>query len=156
MDNTAQQQINSLSGSLPLILIELDHPDLEEPLRFASNTENVVSNSNTYTAASFDLSLPNQPEGGYPTASLTCANIPEFATSYIAETNGGAGSTLRILQVLSSSPNTIQYDITLYCNEIHISRKTLTASLGFESLLSNPLTRYRYTPQKSPGIFTSV
>jgi hypothetical protein len=156
VDSATQTAVNSLSGSLPIILVELDHPNLAEPIRFAQNTENIVSNSNTYTAAGFDMQLPSMPEGGYPLASISADNVPGWAMDYINETNGGAGSTLRIMQVMADSPNTIQYDITLYVSEIHITRKTLTAKLGFEYLLGLPLTRWRYTPQKAPGLFANV
>ena len=49
------------------ILLEIAHTDMSATLRFVNNTEDVVSNGDTYTAFPFLIDFPPAPVGGQET-----------------------------------------------------------------------------------------
>lgn len=137
----------------PLILLEIYHDDLPEPVRVVNDTQDVTSNGNTYIAMAFAITLPDQQEEGIPRATLTIDNVGKMITDVIEETNGASGASVRIMMVLRSNPNVIEYDITLSMVSVTITQKTVTANLGYEDIMNRKTFNVLYTPASHPGLY---
>lgn len=53
---------DAASDEIALVLVVLEHADWPGPLRLVANTEDVVSNGDTYSAAGFEIAMPDQLE----------------------------------------------------------------------------------------------
>jgi hypothetical protein len=54
-----KERVGALSGDAPSYLLEISHPQLAVPIRICNDTQDIVSNGNTFTAMGFRVSLPD-------------------------------------------------------------------------------------------------
>lgn len=149
-----QQQTNATGGEQgAVILLEICHPMLEAPVRIIGDTQDLVSNGNTYTACAFQLTLPDDVDQRYPRAQLSIDNIGEELTQWLEASGGGDGATCRIMQVLREDPNHLEADITLDMTSLHLDHLVVTADLGFEDVLDLPAVAVAYRPEITPELF---
>lgn len=137
----------------PLILLDITHPGLTEPARVVNDTADVVSFGNTYTALAFDIALPDDPEEGLPRAMLAIDNVGRVLTQWIESSNGGRGAKVRIMQILRSNPNVIEWEVTLDLSNVRLDAQRITGTLSYEDLLNRPAVMLWYRPETAPGIF---
>jgi hypothetical protein len=141
------------SGDPPIVLMEIAHPSLVSPVRIVNDTQSIVSNGNTYVALAFSVTLPDEQEGKLPKAQIAIDNIGRELMQWLDTSNGGAGASVRFMQVRRSVPDTIEYEITLELSSIRATSKIVSGELGFESFLDRPAVAVRYDPQSAPGLF---
>ena len=149
----AREAMNSTSGEAPVYLLEIDHADLTAPVRVCNDAQDITSVGNVYTAMPFRITLPSEPEQGLPTAQLSIYNICRALIIWLEGSNGGEGSTVRIMQVMRSTPNVIEFDVTLWLNNVSADLMEVTGTLGFENLLDKPAVALSYRPDVAPGLF---
>jgi len=137
----------------PLILLEINHPDLTTPIRVVNDRQDLVSNGNTFIAMAFRAALPSEPEKGLPKARLAMDNVGKELVTWIDGSNGGEGATVRMMQVLRSNPDNLEVDITMDLSDVTMDSLEVTATLGFEDLLNRPAVMLSYRPDKAPGVF---
>lgn len=141
------------ANEAPLILLEINHPDLTAPVRVVNDTQDVISNGNTYIAFPFRCTLPDDFEGQASKARLSINNVGKDLMYWIETTNGGSGSTCTFKQILRSVPNTVEWSITMNLFNVNVTMQEISAELGFENLFSRPAIKMQYRPDNSPGIF---
>lgn len=150
----ANKQISKVSGGeLPITLLEITHSDLALPIRVVNDRADVTFETNAYTALGFDIKLPTDLQTGLPRASLSVDNVGRELVEWLEISNGGAGTSVRIIQILRSDTSTIEYDITMTLSNIVVTPATITGELGFEDLLNVPAVTILYTPITAPGLF---
>lgn len=89
-----------------LLLITIDHPTFTTPIRVVNNTEDVVSNGNTFVALPFEAVLPTP---GTPTTTLKIDNVDrEITDALIAadQADGKPSVTLEI--VVAQRPDVVE------------------------------------------------
>lgn len=149
-----RRTINSTGAKeSPLLLLEITHPDLATPLRVVNDLQDLVSNANTYTALPFRARLPDDLEQGLPRAELSVDNIGKELVQWLEASGGGQGASCRMMQVMRSAPNVIEFEITLDLTDLHMNATEVTGVLGFENLLARPMCTWIYKPETSPGLF---
>jgi hypothetical protein len=122
---------DAVTEEIPLVLAELDHHGWGQPLRLVANTENVVSNGKTYTAAGFEIAMADQVEGhnGEMRFSLVDADTSTLAllrtTSDVIE--------VTVSWVLASDPDTV------YAGPIDAEIRAAEGQFG---MISGALTTY--------------
>jgi hypothetical protein len=137
----------------PLILLEIDHADLDEPVRVVNDTVNVTSNGNEYIAFPFKCILPDDFESQIPKARLSIVNVGRELMYWIETTSGGQGSTCTFKQILRSNPDLIEWQITMNLYNVQVNMQEISAELGFENLFSKPAISRQYRQDNSPGLF---
>jgi len=154
LSTTARKKVNSTAANeLPLQLLEIDHPSLITPARLVNDTQDITHNGSVFTALGFKLTLPDDLSQGTPRASLAVDNVGRELTDFIESSGGGKDATVRIILVLRSDPNTIEWEITLSLNNVNMNMLEVSGELGFEDMLNRPASTVTYTPRVAPGIF---
>jgi hypothetical protein len=137
----------------PLILLEIDHPDLPSPVRVVNDTLNLTSNGNEYIAFPFNCILPDDYENRLPRAILSISNVGRDLMQWLETSDGGNGATARFQQVMRSRPNQIEWEITMSLFNVTANNLEVSAELGFENLFAKPASSISYRPENSAGLF---
>lgn len=137
----------------PIILLTINHPDLNDPIRVVNDTDNITSNGVEYIAFPFNLSLPDDHENRLPRARLSIANVGRDLMFWLETTDGGNGSTATFQQIMRSRPNQIEWEITMSLFNVAATNIEVSAELGFENLFAKPAVSINYRPENSAGLF---
>lgn len=137
----------------PLVLLEINHPALSEPVRVVNDTQDLTSNGHTFIACPFRYVLPDDFENQLPKARLVVDNIGRDLMYWIETSGGGAGSAVKMMQVMRSRPDTIEWSISMNLYNVQATMQEVSAELGFENLFAKPAISLQYRPDNSPGIF---
>ncbi len=152
-DNARRQMLATSAEEALLELVEITHPDLAIPVRLVNDNENITAAGNEYIACRFGLSRPDDVGQQTPTARLSVDNIGRELTQWLEVSNGGKGAKCRIMAVLRSSPDVIEFDMTLDLTGLSINNATVDGQLGFQNTLMQPAVTVRYDPLTSPGLW---
>lgn len=136
-----------------LVLCEITHPDLSEPIRVVNDTQNVTIQDAEYVACPFQLTWPDDVDQQQPKGQLQVDNIGRELTQWLEYSNGGKGAKCRLMQALRSDPSVLEYDITLDLTDISIDNQAVTGTLGYLNTMSIPAVALRFDPATSPGLF---
>jgi hypothetical protein len=148
-----KRQLNQINPSdRELYLLEINHTTLLQPIRLVSDNQDVVSNSNNYLACAFSITIPDDGNGRVPTAQLEIDNTSRMLSVWIEKLMGGYGLTATIKIVKANNPNLVEYQITLDFNNISVTSKKITGTLGFEDTLNKPAISYNYRPEFFKGL----
>lgn len=151
---SARRNLLATSADEPfLVLLEITHPELEVPVRVVNDTQNITVQGNEFIACPFEITLPDDVDQQTPKAKLSVDNIGRELTQWLEYSRGGKDAKCRILQVMRSDPDVIEYDITLDMSGISIDNLSVSAELGFQNTLMLPAVAVRYDPLTSPGLF---
>ena len=150
----ARENLLATSADEPfLVLLEITHADLAVPIRVVNDTQNITLNGIEYIGCPFNVTLPDDVAGQMPQAQLEVDNIGRDLTQWLEFSRGGQGARCRIMQVMRSDPNTIEFDMTLDLTNMKITNETVSGSLGFENILNRTGTIPTFTPQNAPGLW---
>ena len=150
----ARENLLATSANEPfLVLLEITHADLAVPVRVVNDTQNLTSNEIEFIGCPFNVTLPDDVAGQMPQAQLEVDNIGRDLTQWLEYSRGGQGARCRIMQVMRSDPNTIEFDMTLDLTNMKITNETVSGSLGFENMLNRTGTIPTFTPQNAPGLW---
>jgi hypothetical protein len=146
--------INSIEAEeFPLLLLEIDHPDLDTPIRVVNDMQDITHLGNVFTAIAFRASLPDDREESLPKAILSIDNIDKDLVGWLELADGGVGATCRMLQIMRSDPDVIEFEITMNFTNVSMNNLEVRAELTYEDLLNRPGILYEYRPYNSPGLF---
>lgn len=137
----------------PLILLEIDHPELTHPVRVVNDMTDVTSNGDIYIAFPFRCVLPDDFENQLPKARLSIDNVSRDLMFWIETTGGGQGSTATFKQIMRSNPNLIEWQIQMSLFNVTVNMQEISAELGFENLFGKPAVTFKYRPDNSPGLW---
>lgn len=146
--------VNSVSATeFPLILVEIDHSGLTEPVRVVNDQQDITHNGDLFQAMNFSIKIPNQPETGRVGAKITIDNIGKELISWLEVSNGGSGSTAKLIQVLRSVPNVTEAEYNLYLTNISIDANVVSATLSYTDIYNQTCFPYVYNVHTAPGLF---
>lgn len=150
----ANKKINAVSADeLPVLLLEITHPDLAVPIRVINDNADIIFETNQYVALAFRASLPDDIAGKLPRATLTVDNVGKEMVSWLEGSAGGQGAQCRLVQILRSDPATIEWEITMDLDNLTINMLEVSGELGFDDLLNKPGVTLVYRPSVAPGLF---
>ena len=145
--------LSSSTAEVPLLLMDIEHPDLTQPIRVATDKADVVSGGNTYVGIPLDVALPQDRSDETPAVSIGMGNVSPETVKALREIQGDdVQVTLRA--VLASNPDHTQagpYVFTLTSAQWDSIR--INGQIGYEQLLNQVLPAYDITPQNLPGSF---
>jgi hypothetical protein len=94
------------TGTAWLVLITVDHPDLDTPIRVTSDGVDTISQGNVFAPFPFEVTLPDDVEGRAPQALL---KIDNTSLEVIALLRGLASPPVLTLQIVrSADPDVIE------------------------------------------------
>jgi hypothetical protein len=151
---TAKRKLNATGADeIPRTLLEISNPALPQPIRVVNDNMDLVSNGDLYVAFEFDAVLPDDTQGKLPRAKLVMDNAGEDLTEWLDTSRGGAGSSVRFIQVLRSNPDNIEWEITMDLTNLDVSWTQVSGDLGFENLINQAAVCLTYTPETAPGLY---
>lgn len=142
----------SQTGEIFLVILEIDHPDLAQPIRVVNNNEAIVSNGDTYLATAFSFILPAQEDGKISNSSLTIDNVDRTIVEVIRTIT--SFPTVAASVILASDPDVIEagpFDFQL--RNVNYNRNSVTGDLIYESFLRDNLGTVKYKNINFPGLF---
>lgn len=152
--NAGRRNVLATSADEPLItLIEIMHPGLTVPARFANDTVDIVVEGNTFVACRFDVTLPDDQGEQVPSARIEVDNVGRELTYWLEASGGGKGAKCRLIMVLRSSPSNLEFDMTMDLAGLAITNERVAGDLGFKNTLMQPAVTVRYDPTTAPGVF---
>ena len=137
----------------PLILLEINHPALSEPVRVINDNDALTSNGKTFIACPFTCELPDDFADQLPRASLVVDNVGRDLMYWIENSGGGEGSTATFSQVMRSRPDLVEWSITMNLYNVTADVQHVSAELGFENLFGRPAVQMCFRPETAPGIY---
>lgn len=150
----ARRQLHTTcSDDPPLVLLEITHPNLPDPVRVVGDTQDLISNGQVYAAMGFRVRLPDEVQGQQPRAELAVDNVGRELMRWVEQSAGGRNARVRLMQVLRSHPDNIEWEISMYLNNLRATATEVSGELGFPRLLDVPAVQMRADPQTMPGIF---
>lgn len=148
-----REDVGSTSGTAPLYLLEITHDQLAVPIRVVADTQDLISNGDTYTAYAFGISLPDDRAGQLPRANLVIDNLGQELTQWLDASGGGRGAQVRIMQVMRDAPDVIEYETTLDLLNVGQSLARISGELGYDDTLNQAGLAATYRPDNCPAIF---
>lgn len=137
----------------PLLLLEINHAALPQPVRVIQDNLDLISNGVNYIACQFRCELPDDFEGQMPRAQLSIDNIGRDLMYWIETSGGGSGSTVTFRQVMRSRPDLVEWMITMNLYNVVATFKEVSGDLGFDNLFGRPAIACTYRPDTAPGVF---
>lgn len=144
------------SGDPLLVLAEITHSTLLEPIRIVQDDQDVIHGGNIFTALPFRITLPAREGGTLPTASLEVDNVSSVLGDFAEYIATSESAQLHLMQVFRSLPDVIEWEAFLTANTITIDPMVFKAQIGMDIMLDRPATMRRYDPHYFPGLFTTA
>lgn len=146
-------ELTADGGYSPIILLEIHHADLREPIRVVNDNQDFLHNGETYQAFRFEVALPNDEQNQLPQATLLMDNVGGELTRWLYETRGGLGASAVIKQVTRDAPDDVEIEYSLNLSNVKVSSTRVSGKLSFENVLNTPAVRVRYQTDTAPGLF---
>lgn len=142
-----------------LRLLEINHDDWAQPFRLAQNTNDVVSDGNTYSQWPFQIEPPNDSAAEVAQVTLQLDNTDRSilrALRSLRLTPGKTFASVTFFLVLASDKDTVVGDTYVFqLRQVQsYNAHTLSCVLLFDAVLSEMVPADRMTPAKNPGLFT--
>lgn len=149
------------SGVVVLMLLDIEHEDLETPIRIVNNTEDVVSSGNLYTAVGFEVRLPDDRDGTPRGAKIQIDNTTQWLTPTVRTLFGEFLVTIRIAIPTDAESVPPEYDgieieyLPMQLTSLRMNETTVEASLSYENLVNDPWPPDTFNPTHFPTLFWS-
>lgn len=147
-----QAALASETDKIFLVLLEVQHADLTEPVRLVDNTTDIVSDTHTYTAFPFYARMPDDQDDREPVAEIVVDNVTRELIDEIRNIQSDLTVVLKV--VLADSPSTIEWGpVEMEVQSISYDAEAITFQLGMQAFSREPFPYKAFTPVKFPGLF---
>lgn len=134
-----------------LVLLVIDHPQITEPIRLVSNTENIVSNGHTYVGFPFEITLFNE-DDQTPSAQIRVQNVDRRIGEVVRSLRSTASVAISV--VLASDPDTVELDwIQAELRDVEGDAIAVSATISGQDYTTEPWPARRATSDILPGLF---
>lgn len=148
----AEEIARSLSPTdVVLFALEIRHPDIPTPARVVNDAVDHTIGGETYAALRFDAAPISDEEGRPPRAELQIDNVGQVLTEWLERAQGGAGATVRAMQVLART-HEVEWEMTVSVLNVEV-RERIHVRLGWDPLLNRVAVVPRHDRYTSPGAF---
>ena len=146
-----RQRVTDTSGVL--VLLELTAPSLGATLRLVNDTQDWVSNGQTYIGFPFRFQPPEDTAGQSPRGAIEIDNIGRGITADLESWQPGQVLNARLMVADRADPHTYMVDMPLPIMRVTTNESVARAEGGWDMLLRQQVSRLRYTPYVAPGMF---
>jgi hypothetical protein len=138
-------------SDLPLVLLEIDHSSLSDPILVVNNKENITSNGEEYIGFPFEIVLPDSKEDSPPTSKLRIDNISREIGQAIRLISTPPSVTIRVVR--QDTPDVIEAEFAgMYMTNVSYDAFSVEADLMFEDLTREPYPYLTF----SPALFRNI
>lgn len=155
-----EEVFGQTTGEVYATLITLDHDDLDEPLRLASDLKDTLSNGSKgiisqtreFIFFPFELIPPGEDGERVPTGKLRMDNVSREIILAVREISSPVDVTIEIVRV--SDPDTIEVLISGFqLRNIRGDALTVEGELSTTQFDLEPFPSGRFTASSFPGLF---
>ena len=144
----------SVVAFLTCVVIESD--ELASPLYFIQNNVDVVSSayngSQTYLAANFKVTLPNQEESTVQDSSISISGVNRQVIEAVRSIT--TAPTVRTFVIREDTPDDIELGPFIFkLRNISYNKDTVSGSLLYEYTLRNNISTVTINSRSFPGLF---
>ena len=132
--------------------LEIKHPDLATPVRVVHDAAERTIGGQRYAPAAFRVRLAPDVDRRTPRAEIAVDNAGRILTRWLDASTGGAGATVRVMQVLAATA-AVEWEITLDVMRLRVTQREVVAEIGYAPLFDRPAVTARYDPTSFPGLF---
>lgn len=145
------QRVTDADGIL--VMLELSAPSFGATLRLVNDTQDWISNGETYVGFPFRFKLPDDTAGQVPRAQLEIDNVGREMTADLEtlQPNEIITATIRIAD--RATPDAIYQTIPLPITRVSATPSVVTATCGPDYIMRQACVRLRANPFTLPGIF---
>lgn len=150
-----QQMMAQEAADVFLVLAEITHPDLSQPIRIVNNTEDIDYNGYTWIALPFRPELPSDREDEIPAVTITIDNVDQRVVQAVRQIQSPAQFNLEVVRV--DDQGTVHGEIgpmNFLLQQVTYDALTVRGTLGYESnVLDEPAMAIAFGPSVAPGLF---
>jgi len=141
----------SPESDLYLVLLTIEHPDLDSPIHVVNNTVNVISNGITYVAFPFEIALPESPENSPPRAELTISNVSREIGQAIRQVGSPPSVTIAVIR--QATPDVIEaLHVGMKLTGVTYDVQQVSGQLVREDFTTEPYPAMTYSPAEFRGL----
>jgi hypothetical protein len=135
-----------------LVLLTIDHPDIDPPVRVVNNTEDITSRGDEFIGFPFDITLPDSREGAPPLARLAIDNASREIAQAIRLIS--SPPTILIEIIRASEPDVVEMSFPFFTlRNVRWNASEVTGDITLEDFTSEPYPGGIFSPASFPGIF---
>lgn len=135
-----------------LILVTLNHTTFSDPLRFTSNSEDVISRSETFIAFPFQITMPPDDGETVREVSIVFDNVSREIIDELRSIT--TPMDVKIELVLASNADFVQIVLDeLKSKAVSYNAQTINMKLFLDTFLDVAMTSEKYLPSNYPGLF---
>lgn len=160
--NFRQALFSQESGEVPIFLLTIEHPELEEPIYLSTDPTTrlgtdplvygTVSRGTTFLYAGVDITLPSEQDKSPPMSTLVVANVDRGLIPLARSVN--SPPTVMIETVLASALDTVEITWPRFdMSNLTYDANQLTFDLTIDSLTTEPYPSGTFSPAYFPGLF---
>lgn len=135
-----------------IVLLTLDHADLEEPIRVNSSGVDVVSRSNSFLAYPFNLTMPDDTGDRPSRAKLSIDNIDRVIVQTMRELTSAPSMLIEIVRAADLDTVEASFPDFLFVN-ISYDHLAVEGELTLEEFMNEPYPQGIFSPNYFPGLF---
>lgn len=151
-----RQLLAQEAGHSFVMLLELAHADMDSPMRYCNNIEDVIYNGNTYVAYPFTPVLPSDIEDEIPEVTITIDNVGQALVNALRSIFSPLDVSLYVVRIDDNGNVTVEVGpMAFKLNQISYNAFTIDLAIGFEfDVLNGKAESTTFDPSVAPGLFT--
>lgn len=134
-----------------LVVLDINHSSLANPIRVVNNNQNIVYNGNTYLASSFRFTPPAQEEGELRRATLSISNVDRSLITLVRSITTSPTVTANVVFVGATVEREAgPWDFDLF--DVSYNAETITGTLVYNFKPKQTLSTVRVTFRDFPSL----
>ena len=136
-----------------LVLLKIDHDDIDPAIRVVNNNESITSNGETFVAFPFELTLPDSRGDGTPTARLVIDNVSREIAESLRSITSAPQITIEVVR--AAAPNTVEITFAPFTlRNVRWDMRKVSGDLMMEEIAIEPFPIGQFAPAQFQGLFT--
>lgn len=134
------------------VLLEIDHADLSSPIRVCSDSQDVTSDGNVFTAYPFMIALPVDDDESPPSMTIRIDNVDRTIILSLRALTSPPSFKIQVIRL--DAPDTIEIEFSDFSlRSITYDAVEISGSISLENFLFEPYPAGKMTPNDFPGLF---
>ncbi len=146
-----KQEAWQSESNLPLVLLEINHSSLANPILLVNNKVNITSNGDEYIGFPFDIVMPDSKDSAPPTAKIRIDNVSREIGQAIRLISTPPSVTISVVRQTALDVIEAQFE-GMFLTNVSYDAMTVEADLQFEDLTREPYPAYTFSPANYRGI----
>lgn len=135
-----------------LVLVTIEHADIDPSIRVVCNTENITSRGEEFIGFPFDLTLPDSREDAPPRGRIVIDNASREIAEHVRNTTGAPTVTIEVIR--AEDPDTVERSFPYFrLRNVKWDAGKVSGDLTVEDFTTEPYPAGTFTPAGFPGAF---